>query len=168
MGTTVGGTAFTRFHGKQVGCIGYWTATPKANTQGRFGFGETTDGITWRALPPPVVQGVEAGEAGAVERIGEHYYMLFGTGGIMVTLVADRPDGPFVPAEGNLRLLSGHTYFARFFPSPDGLLVNHHSIARDGAVSPGAAQVTRVDQHGTLRLAWWRRKREAQARNELT
>jgi hypothetical protein len=136
------------------GLFGYWTATPKADTRGRFGFGETTDGITWRALPPPIVQRVDAGEVGAIERIGERYYMIFGTGGIMVTLVADRPEGPFVPAERNCALLSGHTYFARFFPSPEGLLVNHHSIARD-TVCFAPLKATRVDQHGTLRLAWW-------------
>jgi hypothetical protein len=143
------------FPREEGGLYGYWTATPQANTQGRFGFGETADGITWRALPPPVVQRVEAGEVGAVERIGEHDYMMFGTGGIMVTLVADGPDGPFVPAARNFRLLSGHTYFARFFPSPDGLLVNHHSIARDGAVCFAPLKATHVDQHDTLRLAWW-------------
>ena len=49
----------------------------------------------------------------------------------------------------------GHTYFARFFPSPDGLLVNHHSIARNGVVYFAPLKATRVDEQGTLRLAWW-------------
>ena len=137
------------------GLYGYWTATPQATTEGRFGFGETTDGITWRALPPPHVRDVDVGEVGAIERIGNRYYMMFGTGGIMITLVADRPEGPFVPATKNLRLLSGHTYFARFFPSPDGLLVNHHSIARNGVVYCAPLKATLVDADGTLRLAWW-------------
>ena len=73
------------------GLYGYWTATPKAETGGRFGFGETLDGITWKALPPPKVSGVGEGEVGAIEKIGDKYYMMFGTGGLMVTLVADRP-----------------------------------------------------------------------------
>ncbi len=137
------------------GLYGYWTATPQAATEGRFGFGETTDGITWRALQPPRVHDVDAGEVGAIERIGDRYYMMFGSGGIMITLVADRPEGPFVPATQNLRLLAGHTYFARFFPSPDGLLVNHHSIARNGVVYFAPLKATRVDEQGTLRLAWW-------------
>ena len=111
------------------GLFGYWTATPKA--KGRFGFGQTLDGVTWEALEPPATPGVEEGEVGAVEKIGEKYYMMFGTGGIMVTLTADRPEGPFTPARKNFNLLSGHTYFSRFFPSPDGLLVNHHAIARN-------------------------------------
>jgi hypothetical protein len=92
------------------GLYGYWTATPKATTEGRFGFGETTDGITWRALPPPRVRDVDVGEVGAIERIGNRYYMMFGTGGIMITLVADRPEGPFAPATTNLR----------YMPSPTG------------------------------------------------
>ncbi|MHB8971841.1 MAG: LamG-like jellyroll fold domain-containing protein [Pirellulaceae bacterium] len=137
------------------GLYGYWTATPQAATEGRFGFGETTDGVTWRALPPPRVRDVEVGEVGALERIGNRYYMMFGTGGIMVTLVADHPEGPFGLAAKNRRLLAGHTYFARFFPSPDGLLVNHHSIARNGAVYGAPLKATRVDDEGTLRLAWW-------------
>jgi hypothetical protein len=138
------------------GLYGYWTATPKAETEGRFGFGETLDGMSWKALRPPIVRGVDVGEAGAVERLGDRYYMMYGTGGIMVTLVAERPEGPFEPAPVNLRLLAGHTYFSRFFPTPDGVLVNHHSIARSGMVYFAPLKATRVDEQGTLRLAWWR------------
>ena len=138
------------------GLYGYWTATPKPETGGRFGFGETLDGITWKALAPPKVHGVGGGEAGAVEKMGEKYYMMFGTGGMMVTLVAQRPEGPFHAAKENFRLLSGHTYFSRFFPTPDGVLVNHHSIARNGRVYFAPLKSTRVDQRGTLRLGWWK------------
>jgi hypothetical protein len=137
------------------GLFGYWTATPKAETGGRFGFGESSDGITWRALAPPQVRGVSEGEVGAIERFGDKYYMMYGTGGCMVTLVADRPDGPFVAAKKNLRLLAGHTYFSRFFSMPNGVLVNHHSIARDGQVYFGTLKATVFDDEGTLRLGWW-------------
>jgi hypothetical protein len=137
------------------GLYGYWTATPKAETGGRFGFGETLDGITWKALAPPKVVGVGEGEVGAIERIGDTFYLMFGTGGLMATLVADRPEGPFVAAKKNLRLLAGNTYFARFFPTPDGLLVNHHSIARNGQVYFGTLKSTLLDTDGTLRLGWW-------------
>ena len=137
------------------GLYGYWTATPKAETGGRFGFGETLDGITWKALAPPKVSGVGEGEVGAIERIGDKYYMMFGTGGLMTTLVADRPEGPFVPASKNFHLLAGHTYFSRFFPMPDGLLVNHHSIARNGQVYFGTLKAARLDAEGTMRLNWW-------------
>lgn len=138
-----------------AGLYGYWTATPKAETGGRFGFGETLDGITWKALPPPKVPGVGEGEVGAIAKIRDKYYMMFGTGGSMATLVADRPEGPFVAAQKNFRLLAGHTYFARFLPTPDGLLVNHHSIARDGQVYFGTLKATVLDDEGTLRLSWW-------------
>lgn len=137
------------------GLYGYWTATPKRETGGRFGFGESHDGVTWRALEPPKVIGVGEGEVGAIEQLGGRYYLMFGTGGLMVTLVADRPEGPFRAARRNLRLLSGHTYFSRFFPTPDGVLVNHHSIARDGQVYFGTLKAAVLDAEGTLRLGWW-------------
>ena len=120
------------------GLYGYWTGTPKAETGGLFGFGESMDGITWKALPPPKVTGVGGGEVGAIEKIGNRYYMLWGSGGNMYALVADKPEGPFAPTAKNRILLhAGPTYFARFFPSPDGLLACHHSIARDGQVYAG-------------------------------
>ena len=137
------------------GYYGYWTATPKKATGGQFGFGETLDGVTWKALEPPRVHGVGEGEVGAIEKIGGRYYMMFGSGGLMVTLVADQPHGPFHAAKRNFRLLSGHTYFARFFPTPGGLLVNHHAIARNGRVYMGTLKRAAVDKEGTLRLGWW-------------
>lgn len=138
------------------GLYGYWTATPKPETEGRFGFGETMDGVTWKALKPPKVYGVGGGEVGAIEKIGDKYYMMFGTGGLMVTLIAERPEGPFHAAKKNFHLLSGHTYFSRFFPTPDGVLVNHHSIARDGQVYFGTLKQTVFDDEDTMRLAWWK------------
>ncbi|MBC8373299.1 MAG: family 43 glycosylhydrolase, partial [Planctomycetes bacterium] len=60
------------------GLYGYWTATPKPETGGRFGFGETLDGIHWKALKAPEVTGVGGGEVGAIEKIGGKYYMMFG------------------------------------------------------------------------------------------
>ena len=137
------------------GLYGYWTATPKSETEGRFGFGETLDGITWKALPPPKVSGVGEGEVGAIERLGDKYYMMFGCGGQMTTLMADRPEGPFTAARKNVPLLAGHTYFSRFFPTPQGVLVNHHSIARNGQVYFGTLKSTLLDAEGTLRLGWW-------------
>ena len=138
------------------GLYGYWTATPKPETEGKFGFGETIDGVTWKALAPPKVYGVGDGEVGAIEKIDDKYYMMFGTEGIMVTLIADKPEGPFHAAKKNFRLLSGHTYFSRFFPMPDGALVNHHSIARDHQVYFGLLKQAVVDTEGTLRLGWWK------------
>ena len=139
------------------GLYGYWTATPKPETGGQFGFGESDDGITWKALKPPYVSGVGSGEVGAIEKVGDRYVMLFGTGGRMETLVAYEPQGPFTLLPRNQVVLRGipHTYFARFFQSPSGLLVCHHSIARDGEVYAGLLKGTKFDADGMLCLTWW-------------
>lgn len=137
------------------GLYGYWTASPKKETGGQFGFGESLDGITWKALEPPKVTGVGSGELGAVEKVGARYVALFGTNSHMETLVADQPQGPFNVLTRNQILLGGHTYYARFFQSPSGLLVCHHSIARDGEVYFGQLKGTNFDAGGTLRLTWW-------------
>ena len=138
------------------GLYGYWTASPKPETGGRFGFGQTLDGVKWEALEPPKVHGVGHGEVGAVEKIGQKYYMMFGTGGRMVTLTADKPEGPFYAAKKNFSFLSGHTYFSRFFQSPEGLLANHHAIARNGQVYFSLLKSTLFDEQGTMRLGWWK------------
>ena len=138
------------------GLYGYWTATPKGETGGRFGFGRTLDGVKWEALAPPKVHGAGGGEVGAIEKFGRKYYMMFGNRGRMVTLTADKPEGPFNKARKNFNLLSGHTYFSRFFPSPGGILVNHHSIARNGQVYFAPLKQAAIDKAGTLRLGWWK------------
>ncbi|MSR83029.1 MAG: hypothetical protein EXS58_08905 [Candidatus Latescibacteria bacterium] len=134
---------------------GYWTATPRFGTNSRFGMGQSSDGLHWEALPPPVVHGAGEGEVGAIEQIGDRYYMMFGCQGSMMTLVADQPEGPFHAAAKNRILLAGHTYFSRFFPSPQGLLVNHHSIARDHQVYLGLLKRMVPDAESTLHLGWW-------------
>lgn len=137
------------------GLFGYWTADP-AGRPG-VGFGQSQDGVHWAALEPPqFVDGAPHGEAGAVERIGSKYYLLLGSGG-MKTLVADQPQGPFRPARKNFTLLhGGPTYFARFFPTnPDGLLVNHHAIAKNGRIHLGLLKRAVTDDEHTLRLGWW-------------
>ncbi len=138
------------------GLYGYWTATPKEETGGRFGFGESLDGKTWTALAPPVVHGTadDCGEVGAIEKIGDKYYMMYGYGG-MYTLVADKPEGPFHQIQTNEVLLNGHTYFSRFFRLGDDMLANHHSIARDGTVYVGLLKRAAVGDDGALWLAWW-------------
>jgi hypothetical protein len=146
------------------GLYGYWTANPRSGVG--FGFGETLDGAHWKALAPPKIEwgNVPAPrecEAGAVEKIGKKYYMLLGAGGMM-TFTADEPQGPFRPAEKNYRVLMGHTYFARFFPTSHGLLVNHQSIPRTPRTCRFAPlKVAQVDREGTLRLAYWPGNEEA-------
>jgi hypothetical protein len=138
------------------GLYGYWTATPKKETGGRFGFGQSTDGVHWQALPPPEVHGVGGGEVGAIAKIGERYYMMFGHYPTMRTLIADQPEGPFHAAAKNLVLLDKHTYFSRFVPSADGLLVNHHSMSRNRGVFFAPLKSAIVDEQGALRLGWWK------------
>jgi len=146
------------------GLYGYWTATPKGRVG--FGFGESEDGVNWRALEAPVLDwgahAVPAGcEIGAVERIDGKYYAMVGVlPGGMCTFVADRPQGPFVALPKNFCLLGGDCYFARFFPSPDGLLVTHHSISKarrgnQSVVYTAPMKRARVDAEGVMRLGWW-------------
>jgi hypothetical protein len=138
------------------GLYGYWTATPKEGVG--FGFGETLDGVTWTALEPPAVEGTGQGEVGAVEPIGGRYYLLYHGG--RDTLVSDRPDGPFRPAAKNRELLAGHCYFTRFALAPDGLVVCHQSMRHNSGIGEGNVHMAplkraRLDDEGTLRLAWW-------------
>jgi hypothetical protein len=144
------------------GLYGYWTANPKGRAG--VGFGESLDGITWQALEPPKIDWNADCEAGAVEKIGDRYYLMLGTRDAeghhgMFAFVAERPSGPFQRAKKNFPLLvsKGHvnTYFARFFPTPQGVLVNHHSIARSNMVHFGLLKRAAVDAEGTVRLAWW-------------
>ncbi len=137
------------------GLYGYWTATPKRETGGCFGFGQSTDGFQWQALPPPKVVGIESGEVGAIAQRAGRYYMLFGHFPTMQTLVADRPEGPFAVASKNLTLLDRHTYFCRFLAVDDELLVNHHSMSRSDGIYFAPLKSALIDAEGTLRLAWW-------------
>jgi len=138
------------------GLYGYWTATPRKETGGRFGFGHSADGVRWEALPPPEVHGVGGGEVGAIAKIGDRYQMMFGHYPTMRTLVADRPEGPFRSAANNQVLLDKHTYFTRFLSTPDGLLVNHHCMSRNRGIFFAPLKNANVDKKGTLRLGWWK------------
>jgi len=147
------------------GYYGYWTATPRDFVG--FGFGETDDGLHWKALPPPELDWgshtpPELVEIGAVEKIGDHYYAMVGSNDYMVTFIADAPQGPFRASEKNFDLLKGDCYFTRFFPTPEGLLANYYlrgRIVREHAhgqvnyVAP--IKRAMVDEEGTLRLGWW-------------
>ena len=138
------------------GLYGYWTALPKDKPG--FGFGETLDGVHWRALPPPKISETGQGEVGAIERIGDKYYMMYHGGGLM--LVADSPKGPFEAVKKNREFFRGHGYFTRFFPTPDALLVNHQSWPRGDCVGEGSCRLAPLkkavaDSEGTVRLAYW-------------
>lgn len=145
------------------GYFGYWTATPKPDTGGQFGFGQSLDGVWWEALQPPETHGFGEGEVGAVEKIEEKYYMMIGADWSMYTLVADCPEGPFLPAKKNFNLLAGTpTYFSRFLQTPGGLLVNHHASSSIRGADGGKEvyfsplKTAMLDEEGTLRLRWWK------------
>ena len=159
------------FPNEKGGRYGYWTANPKDFHPG-FGFGETLDGIHWKALPAPKIEWgnepkMDNIEAGAVEKINGKYYMMAGTwdrykGNYgMVTFIADQPSGPFRPAKKNLFILAsppglGHTYFARFLPIKNEVLINHQSIKENwGKVHFGLLKKAVVDKEGTLRMGYW-------------
>jgi hypothetical protein len=147
------------------GYWGTWTATPagRDNLNSGIGFGYSEDGLHWQALEPAQVL-PSADEAGAFKVIDGVVYAMFGkwdTG--MVCYTAKTITGPYERAVMNSVLLGGgmkHTYFARFFPTPDGLLVNHHTMA--GAERPNGRQVTyaaplkrAVVEDNVLRWRYW-------------
>ena len=153
------------------GRYGYWTANPQDFVG--FGFGETDDGVTWRALPPPRIEWGEVEplpspgiEHGSVAEIGGRYYTMLGSGPPygpyncgMFAFVADDPAGSFRPAPVNFALLTTplgemYTYFARFFPLNGELLVNHHAHGWNG-VYFAPLKLAEVDDAGTLRFKWW-------------
>jgi hypothetical protein len=148
------------------GLYGYWTATPNEGVG--LGFGESMDGVTWKALSSPVLEwgdnplpekrGIELG---AVEKIGDRYYAMVGNGGRMSMFVGDKPEGPFRASAKNFMALQGDCYFARFFPSPDGMLVIHHSITgkkfqKKSICYAAPLKRAEVDGEGILRLMWWK------------
>ena len=138
--------------------IGYFAAKPAGGPMDvpeSVGCATSRDGLRWQAAPPPVLTWGDWGplkthEVGAVEKIGDRYWMLMG--GIesalgsrgsagwakedigMFLYSADRPDGPFRAEPASWRFLTGPcdrflmTYFARFYPVPGRTLVCHHSI----------------------------------------
>jgi len=154
------------------GYYGYWTASPKDGSYG-FGFGETMDGVHWRARKPPKVDwgsyadfNPEHCEVGGVAVIaGKHRAILNFSrdGSHMLSLIGDRPEGPFALAKKNPVLFEGDAHFARFFSSPDGPLVVHHVLAKENEKAPKPwdicymAPMKRavIDKEGILRLAYW-------------
>jgi hypothetical protein len=167
------------------GFVGYLTARPWNRNRGMscesIGMVESEDGIHWKAIPSPEIDWgdwpvLNVSEVGAIERIGNRYYlMLFvpegGLGGRqkikrnldhhqgMRTFIGDSLKGPFRPDTGAYRLLaSSGAHFSRFYPAPEGMLVNHHSIESVGEgpliwMAPLKKAV--IDSEGHLRLGYW-------------
>jgi hypothetical protein len=153
------------------GYYAFLTANPKDFHPG-FGFGESEDGIDWRALPPPRFNWDNRApmnniEVGGVEKFNDKYYMMVGTWGLekyeghggMLTFSSKNLEGPYQPEKGNFHLLTStehlHSYFSRFCPTPHGILVNYQLIPRheDCYFAPFKRAI--VDSKGVLRLAYW-------------
>jgi hypothetical protein len=144
------------------GCFGYWTADPVGAVG--FGFGESDDGVRWRALPPPVIDWdgedvVSSGQAEvtSVDQIGDKYYALLhtasgynGDGSGAYVLVADNPAGPFRADRKAYRLFSTNAipwkhsgmWCCTCCHTPNGVLVNNH-------------HVTRGVEKGPVKTPWW-------------
>lgn len=171
---------------EEGGFYGYLTARPWSKNRGRkcesVGMLESGDGLDWRSVPPPVIDWGDMPEAnvsevGAIEKLGDRYYLMIGyhEGGAlgdrqtcppykqrylgMYCFSGDSPTGPFSPDGGAYRMLvSNGTYFSRFYPTPDGLLVNHHSFTLTGEMpnvwlAPLKKAVICAD--GGMRLGYW-------------
>jgi hypothetical protein len=152
------------------GLYGFWTATPIGRPG--FGFGQSQDGLHWTAMPSPVIHWrkepeIKGLEIGAVEPIHGTYYALLGAynypqigdlGGMYVAK-ASAVGGPYTVDEAAYRVLTTQahrdTYFARFFRSPDGLLINHQFIRRDGEAYFAPLKRAVVDKQGHLRIRYW-------------
>lgn len=145
------------------GYYGAWTATPKGrgDLNGGIGFGRTEDGIHWKAIKPPQVI-PDADEAGAIIRIGDRYYCMFGRYGTgMVSYYAEQIEGPYLECKKNSVVLSNYTYFSRFIQTGEEILVNHHAITRfrnrHGRPICYFAPLKKalVDEDGSLWLIYW-------------
>ncbi len=153
------------------GYYGYWTATPR-DALG-IGFGESSDGLHWQALEPPQIRWGDPPEmyfveVGGVHEFEQRYYCMVGDYADincgMFILLSDSPFGPFRSATKNFSLLRNqskmHVYFSRFLDTPEGVLVNHHTLA-EGRFSDDhfvvyfapLKQARIID--GGLYLAWW-------------
>lgn len=149
---------------------GYWTAAPQ-NGPG-VGFGESLDGLTWRAMPSreihlgPFALEREV-EAGAACCHDGKYYLMVGCyphpDGVGI-YTADSPQGPFYPQEKGFALFSNrshmHGYFPRFVWLGEEMLVNFHQVYREengkGRFYTALAPLKKACfEEGILRLKWW-------------
>jgi len=152
--------AFPRAEG---GYWGTWTATGKEK-KGIVGIGYSEDGLKWKALPPSEVN-PPVSESGAIYPVNGRYYGMFGAGRSMRSYWADAATGPYrQPAKNAVFLQRGPTYFSRFLPTEDGLLVNHHSLTGKQLEHRSRRPITyvapfkraTVDGEGVMRWKYWK------------
>lgn len=165
------------------GYVGFLTAVAKDGPPGlcgTAGFVESDDGRHFRAGPPAVETGTwgDRVEVGAVEQIGDRWYLLLGTIGMplgarhlarlpagetgMFALMAEHQTGPYRLNPRQPLLLGSsptwYTYFARFYRCGAELLLNHHTVPRAGSAADSyfsPLKTVERDDAGILRLRWW-------------
>ena len=145
------------------GYWGTWTATPQRRESqgGGIGFGYSEDGVHWVAVDPASVES-DGDESGAMVRHQGKIHTMFGLKGQMVAYVADGIEGPYsIALKNSLLLKRHHSYFSRYFDTPEGTLVNHHAMdgrkIETGRVITYAApfKLFTLDQEGIQRWRWW-------------
>jgi hypothetical protein len=158
------------------GWWGAWSANPASGAVG-FGLGCSEDGLSWQALPPPIIDWGDATlpafEVGGLFEAQGCWWLLGGcfhgitvpdpvTGEArrqrgMIWLTADRPTGTWRLAPQPFLLLSRDlsTYFVRVVRHPKELLVCHHSLDRHDErwLAPLKRLVTEGQEQP--HLAWW-------------
>jgi hypothetical protein len=153
------------------GYYAYWTASPisKAGSCDKTtvrppgpdscgaGFGESDDGLNWRALPSPGPTYASA-ELGGVAVVGGLVWMLFDQGHLFR---ATSPHGPFVPTSANFDFLdqSVGVGFPRFWGAvytgdANLTLLTHNQMLRTTTYAALTKKVE-VGADGVLRVVWW-------------
>ena len=102
---------------EKEGYIGYTVAIPKEEYHSLIGIQRSTDGLSWHACPPPVIdwdglEPVREMEIGGCEKIGDTYYLMGGIcppfdgnyGYSCYVFTSPQEDGPFKPDKEALRL----------------------------------------------------------------
>ena len=144
-----------------------------------FALAESLDGLTWQALPPPAIDWKGHQHTGWMESAGlfvhkGKYYQLISAwlddhAGIH-TLVSDKLEGPFQPAEKNLHFSAplraeNQGGYPGFWHTPEGILCCTYLTPRypngqfwsgdhpDGLLQPLKKLIW--NEEGTLLTAWW-------------
>ena len=156
-----------------AGYWGYPVAVAKPGQPRGIGMMQSSDGRTWEALPPAIVEWGDTApvdlEWGGCERLGGKYYLIGGgtTMGFkaygMFAFVADDPRGPFRPLRDAFRLSgsSDHcmciAWLASWCRGNGELLISNYASIAPGNMAPWLLPLRKpvVDREGRLRLSWW-------------
>ena len=168
---------------REGGYFGYLSARPwKCPLGDSVGMVESSDGINWKAIPPPEFDWGDwpensLGEVGAIEKIGDYYYLLLNhieyntsdniqenklsTRLGMHVFISDSPRGPFRPQKKAYRLLTGPRmmgYFTRFYKTDKEMLLCHHWIENHSGkdiIWMAPLKKAIIDKNECLRMGYW-------------